>query len=320
MRFSWTSLCCVFLLTLTSIYIVLLVGDFAYSCWVTRQITAWESKQVYDEQGVRDGCQAYNRGEGDDAVLLVHGFNNSPRLWDFIAQELAEQGYHCRAMRLPGFAMTNEQYARSTIEDWIEAVQEEVATLKASHGRVHLVAHSLGAAISLVCETQKPGTFDSMSLVAPLISVSNARSPILTTRQWQWVSRLLLVFTHSTFNPFPPDIKDPNAEDYPWGVPATPRSVSAQTLQLAKQIRPLADEITVPVLMVASRQDLVVDFEASKRFFEEISTEKRWVEAIQSGHLVPLDLDRGEIVERLVGFWGELKSSPSLNQNETRTD
>ena len=80
-------------------------------------------------------------GRGDDAVLLVHGFNNSPRLWDFIAQELAEQGYHCRAMRLPGFAMTNEQYARSTIEDWIEAVQEEVATLKASHGRVHLVAH-----------------------------------------------------------------------------------------------------------------------------------------------------------------------------------
>ena len=72
MRFSWTSLCRVFLLTLTSIYIVLLVGDFAYSCWVTLQIKAWESKQVYDEQGVRDGCQAYNRGEGDDAVLLVH--------------------------------------------------------------------------------------------------------------------------------------------------------------------------------------------------------------------------------------------------------
>ena len=185
---------------------------------------------------------------------------------------------------------------------------------------MHLVAHSLGAAISLACETQKPGTFDSMSLVAPLISVSNARSPMLTTRQWQWVSRLLLVFTHSTFTPFPPDIKAPNAEDYPWGGPATPRSVSAQTLQLAKQIRPLADEITVPVLMVASRQDLVVDFEASKRFFEAISTEKRWVEAIQSGHLVPLDLDRGEIVERLVGFWDELKSRPSLSQNETQTD
>ncbi|MEC7597278.1 MAG: hypothetical protein VX936_02825, partial [Planctomycetota bacterium] len=61
-------------------------------------------------------------------------------------------------------------------------------------------------------------------------------------------------------------------------------------------------------------------FEASKRFFEAISTEKRWVEAIQSGHLVPLDLDSGEIVERLVGFWDELKSRPSLSQNETQTD
>ena len=72
--------------------------------------------------------------------------------------------------------------------------------------------------------------------------------------------------------------------------------------------------------MVASRQDLVVDFEESRRFFEAISTEKSWVEATQSGHLVPLDLDRGEIVERLVGFWGELKSSPPNNQNEARTD
>ena len=58
------------------------------------------------------------------------------------------------------------------------------------------------------------------------------------------------------------------------GCPRNATQCEQQTLQLAKQIRPLADEITVPVLMVASRQDLVVDFEASKRFFEAISTEK----------------------------------------------
>lgn len=287
----------------TTLYALVLVGDFGYSCWVSQKIAKWESQQAYDEQQVRVGCQAYSRGEGQDAVLLVHGFNDCPRLWDSIVEELVQQGYHCRAMRLPGFAMPNDEYAKATLEEWVNAIREEADALRKKHDRVHLVAHSLGSAISIDCETQHPGTFDSMSLLAPLIAVSDARSPVLTTRQWEVVGRSLLIFTQSTYNPFPPDIQDPQAVEYPWQVPGTPRSVIAQTLQVSDKIRPLASELDLPVMIVASRLDRVVDYDEARRFYERVKSEKFWMEANQSGHLVPMDQDRSKIVEAMVAFW-----------------
>lgn len=292
-----------FLLICTTLYAVVLVGDFGYSCWVSQKISAWEAEQDYDEENVRVGCQGYSRGLGEDAVLLVHGFNDCPRLWDFYVEELVDQGYHCRAMRLPGFAMPNEEYAKATLEDWVEAVREEADALRENHSRVHLVAHSLGSAISIDCEIQHPGTFDTLSLMAPLIAVSNARSPLLTTRQWQFVGRSLLVFTQSTYNLFPPDIRDPNAGDYPWRVPGTPRPVIAQTLQVSDRVRPLAGELNLPVMMVASEQDLVVDYDEARRFFEQVNSEKLWMAANESGHLIPIDQQRSEVVKAMVTFW-----------------
>ena len=291
------------LLICTTLYALVLVGDFGYSCWVSQKIAAWESQQKYNAQNVRVGCEAYHRGAGEDAVLLVHGFNDCPRLWDSYVEELVKQGYHCRAMRLPGFAMPNEEYAKATLEEWVEAVREEAQALRESHGRVHLVAHSLGSAISLDCELQHPGTFDSMNLLAPLIAVSNARSPVLTTRQWQVVGRSLLIFTQSTYNPFPPDIKDPNAGDYPWRVPGTPRSVIAQTLQVSDKVRSLAGELKLPIMIVASEQDLVVDYDEARTFYDQVKSKKLWMAANESGHLIPIDQQRSEIVQALVAFW-----------------
>ncbi len=291
------------LVVCTTLYALVLVGDFGYSCWVSQKIAKWESQQNYDEQQVRVGCQAYDRGEGQEAVLLVHGFNDCPRLWDSFVEELVQQGYHCRAMRLPGFAMPNHEYAKATLEEWVKAIQEEANALRKNHDRVHLVAHSLGSAISVDCETQHPGTFDSMSLLAPLIAVSDARSPVLTTRQWDGVGRALLIFTQATYNPFPPDMQDPQAGEYPWRVPGTPRSVIAQTLQVSDKIRSLAGELDLPVMMVASEQDLVVDFDEAKKFYEQVKSEKLWMEANQSGHLLPLDQERSKIVEAIVAFW-----------------
>ena len=296
------------LLIFVSLFLVVLIGDFAYSRWVNRRLARWESEQVYDDQGVRQGCQAFSKGEGEQAVLFVHGINDSPRLWDGYADHLSQQGYTCRAMRLPGFATRNQDYAEATLDEWVVAVGKEIDLLAKDHERIHVVAHSLGAAVCVRFESMKPGTLASLNLLAPLVEVSNRKSPVLPTRYWYQFGRVALIFTNTTYNPFGPAVNDPDSRDYPWRVDFTPRTVIDETFRLARENRGRAAQLKSPLFVAISENDDVVDADAARRFYDATQLEnKAWCDANKSAHLLPLDLDRDHILKSMLEFWSQLE-------------
>src|SRR6202011_3451084 len=55
-----------------------LCGDLLHSLlmrWLDRR---WEARIERDPEGVRVGCREFVLGDGEDAVLLVHGYGDSP--------------------------------------------------------------------------------------------------------------------------------------------------------------------------------------------------------------------------------------------------
>lgn len=283
-----------------------LIGDYVYSRQVAARIRAWEAEHRRDPNGVLEGCQAFATGAGEEVILLIHGINDSPAVWKRMAPGLAASGRRVEAMRLPGFAQPLEQYANCSMEDWTNAVDAEVQRLASRHRRVHLVCHSLGAAIALRWLQDHPADVDSITLLCPAIEVSNQRSPLLPVRWWHRISSGL-VFTRTVWSPWPPDLFDPELSLESTRTPFTPRRVIAQTFALIDANREMAERIRIPVLMVLSRKDQVIDWQAAEAFHAGLRCDPaRLCYQDQSGHVVPMDLGWETTTASIIGFLDQL--------------
>src|SRR5262249_13628170 len=84
-------------LLLAAAILVLWFGiDFAYALLMKRRYARWEAGIERDPDGVRRGCREYTVGNGDTAVLFVHGFADAPTVYQRMAPALAEKGFTCR--------------------------------------------------------------------------------------------------------------------------------------------------------------------------------------------------------------------------------
>ena len=280
-----------------------MLGDLGYSVYVARRLAAREEAIDRDDEGVESGCRGFTVGEGDTALLMIHGINSSPACFHKMAPALAEAGFTCRVMRLPGFAEPIDRYAAATKEDWLAAARREVEALRKNHRRVAVIGHSLGAAVALAPALDSPGWIDAQVLLAPGIAVSNRRSPILPTRAWHRFARHTLWFTTVTYSPFDDACRDPQGQDYPGHTLFTPQAVVEQTFQLLDANRPRAADLRAPLLVFLTRDDRVIDWQAAERFYDRAgSTPKEMCFLDNSGHAIPVDYQWEQVTTQIVRF------------------
>lgn len=153
----------------------------------------WCRSVEWSPAGVMPSAEAIFAGKGETAVLFVHGFNDVPYVWKRFVERLSEQGVSCRAMRLPG---AGERDCHPTLAGARAAVDAELKALKAAYRRVVLVGHSLGGALALDAVLRVSGASDAvlpdkLVLLAPLVEVSRARSPVFSAETWYRLLRVL---------------------------------------------------------------------------------------------------------------------------------
>jgi carboxylesterase len=269
----------------------------------------WEAGVRRDADGVREGCREFTLGEGETALLLVHGFSDSPDQFRLLAAGLAEQGFTCRAMRLPGSALPMAGYRKSTAAEWRQTIHEELQALRVRHPRVAVVAFSLGAAVAVDYLLDHPGAVDAAVLLAPLLGVCNRRSPLLSAETWYHVLDRLLLFSDRTWSAFPPDVRDPEAGLLMNADPFVPRTIYREMFGLLRRNRQRCRQFVTPLLMVLSRRDLVIDSSVAERFYQECAAPvKRLHWAEKSGHQLPLDFGWRDLVGETASFLAELPS------------
>lgn len=275
---------------LLAVAVLWIATDFAYSRIVFWQLERYEKSLSWDEQGVRRGEDAFREGEGDTAILFVHGINFSPIAFRHWGPELARRGFAVRAMRLPGFAMPVRKYAEFKYPQWVTAVDREVNALAAVHHRVVIAAHSLGAAVVIRYLLESPVRVAGVVLVAPAVEVSNARSPFLPTRFWHEFAKRATYFSRVVLSPFEYDVRD---RDVIGTIPAkqfTPRAIVDETFTLIDQNRGQARNIHVPLLMIVSSEDQVISTPAAVAYFHDWGSDQKTLQIQeQSGHMIPLD-------------------------------
>jgi carboxylesterase len=280
-----------------------LLGDFLYSRSIAWRMARWEASIERHPDGVRVGCEDFTVGRGETALLLVHGINDSPAIWKKMAPRLADHGFTCRAMRLPGFAMPIDQYSQTSDEAWVEAIAREVDELRLSHARVCIVAHSLGGAAAIAYLLDRPDKVDRCVLIAPCAAVSDRRSPLLSVRAWHKLGDATLFFTRVTETPFPNDAHDPAEQNYSSRTKYCPRQVFNELFELIDENRDRAKEFRTPLLMILSKDDQVIDWEAAYAFYKQTgSEEKRALFMKDAGHAIPVDYGWERVADEIAAF------------------
>lgn len=273
------------------IVFVWLLGDGLYASIIRRRCRRCESQQSWTSAGIRSGCEAFTLGTGKNgiAILMVHGYADSPGLFKKMAARLAaEQGWTCRAMRLPGAAEPlSRATAQADLELWRQAVDAEIAALAATHRQVWLLGHSMGAALAADAVIRQPGKVAGLIMLAPLIKVSAAKSPLgIPPRIWYRLLRRTLIFSRTVENWLAPI----NAE----GDAYLDRFVGVgyfdQVFLLIDRLAGATFPAATPVLLVAAGRDRVVDSAAALAWLAAIPVAMKETRTEPGmGHVLPVE-------------------------------
>lgn len=278
-------------------------ADYLFSRWVARRHRRWEKTLTRDADGVRLGCAAFTVGTGRDALLLIHGFADTPAVFRPMAGDLAARGWVCRAMRLPGAGETLERLGAARLADWRRAVATELAALRREYRRVFAVGHSLGGTLALDHLLRQPEDADGLVLLAPLIGISRRRSPLLPARAWFRLGQRAMFFTRAFTTVFPLDARDPQARRYTGGEKFMPVATYREMFAALDAVQGKAGALRIPLLMLLAPDDRVVDPRAAEAFFNQAAAPRKALRHLpRSGHVIPLDYDRDQAVAAIVDF------------------
>ncbi len=249
---------------------------------------------------------------GTPAVLLIHGFADGPTVFAQIAPPLAHAGFAVRAMHLDGSGVPAEEMEGTSLMRWRKNVDSEIAALHITtpDRPVWLVGHSLGAALAFDAALRPENQIAGLVLIAPLIQPSDARSPLLSSRQWFELLNETLLFSDIVESYLPPDLHDPEARAIYKTDKFIHRDIYTSLFATLDAIAPRAADWHGPLFMIISTTDQVVDPAASTRFFFAATNASpaRLAEHHSGGHVLPLDHGHDKIAKRIIRFIQEAES------------
>ena len=80
--------------------------------------------------------------DGNRAVLMLHGFGDTPQTLQYLAAYLHGQGWAVRAPLLPGHGRTLHEFSASRAEEWIAFAGAELDALRARYDTIAIVGLS----------------------------------------------------------------------------------------------------------------------------------------------------------------------------------
>ncbi|QID16942.1 acetoin dehydrogenase dihydrolipoyllysine-residue acetyltransferase subunit [Nitrogeniibacter mangrovi] len=118
------------------------------------------STQTVEVDGRR--IRYLKRGEGDQTLILIHGFGGDLNNWLFNHEPLAA-GRTVYALDLPGHGESAKDVGDGSVDTLAKTVLGFMDALDI--GSAHLAGHSMGGAVSLAIAEAAPARVDSLTLI-----------------------------------------------------------------------------------------------------------------------------------------------------------
>jgi carboxylesterase len=287
--------------------------------WIQREWRGTLSAQRFRRRfaagpdGVILGAEARTyEAPGGRAILLIHGYNDSPRSLEWVAQRLHAAGWTVRLPLLPGHGRSLEAWNEWTADEVIAHVRAEYAALAATHRRIAVGGISMGGA--LACWLAAEAEPEAVVLFAPMLFVPRQMQvAVSTARLWSLVTRYIVGGGGRS-------ILDPvsQRQQIAYGC-STRRSLEAlQRLASGTAVR--LGFVRAPVLVLQSKDDNRLPEDQSRHAFARLGATDRtvhWVEG--AGHVLTVDYGWEALADETIA-WLAARVSPTSPESAPRRD
>ena len=230
------------------------------------------------------------------ACLLIHGFTGAPKEMRWMGDYLNRQGYTSLGVRLNGHATRPEDMLRSRWTDWTVSVEDGFNLLRGVTDRIFLLGLSMGGILSLLMSTRLE--------VKGVVAMSTPFE--LPVKHPAWLIRLA-----SYVQPYMKKVRDDSVST--WfdhqalqehiSYPMNPLRSVAELQTMMGELRLALPKISVPVLLMHSKDDPYVAPGNMPRIFERLgASDKEMLWVTGSGHVATRDAAREQIFAAAAAF------------------
>lgn len=230
---------------------------------------------------------------GEVGILMIHGFTGSPSELRPVAEELHGQGWSVCAPLLPGHGTYVEEMNRCRFGQWTAAVDAALDELKSRCASIVVAGQSMGALLVLDLAARRGDEIAGVIGYAPAL---------LPTDRFGFLVPLLKHFI-KTMPKGPNDFVDKGALERLWDYEANPLPAAHELFKLAAQVRGELTQIGVPILLMHSHDDRVIDARSSQLVYDQVASAQKDLFFLEGcGHVLTLDVHWPVVAQRSIEF------------------
>ncbi len=306
-------------MTTLIVALVLVIAAFAAArsaraWWVARDVAL---RLPVGPSGIIEGAEPIVRERvgAREAVLLLHGFGDTPQTLAYLADELHARGWDVHAPLLPGHGRTLRSFASSRSQQWVGAAREALDYLLARYQRVALVGQSMGGALAAILAAERDRVV-ALALLAPYVELPPRLRRLVRHHQ------LIHVLTPVLRGNSDRSILDPAERTRSLGYRAMTPGLARELSMVAERARMALPRIRVPTLLAQSRQDNRLASAVADRAFAALGAKDKellWLEG--AGHVITVDYGREKLIETVAEWirrWADAGGA-SPYESETPT-
>jgi carboxylesterase len=257
---------------------------------------AYAARFAATPSGIVAGAEPFTlTGTNGRALLLLHGSGDTPQTLRHLAERLHAVGYTVHAPLLPGHGRSPRDFTRVSAQAYLAAARKALDQLRRDAGWIGVGGLSMGAAIAAQLAAEAADV-RVLVLLAPYLSPSTPVS---------WAARTSMLW--GLVQPYvrgrgDNSVHDPvaRAANFAYGV--FPPSALRALVDTAAVGRDALPRVTVPTLVVNSRDDNRIPEALASTATAALraETERYWVTGC--GHIITVDYCKDAVADLVLGF------------------
>ncbi len=228
------------------------------------------------------------------AIILIHGFTGSPYELEGFAEQLNHAGFTVLRSKLAGHGTTPADLNKQKETDWIKGLVAEYQQLSARYNTIYIVGISFGGVVALEAIRRK--------LIDPkgIITIS---TPVFMPKEksQKWVVPILRYLKRSVKKSW---VKPEDYGKYEeWKVyTKIPLHALYYSNKLTVMVRERLNEISLPIMIIHSKKDPVVDSLNAEYLYNRIGSSNKILELTEEPNHSIWKVNTVQIVEKIMQF------------------
>ena len=283
----------------------LALAGFAGVWWVLRGVIGRRAERRFEaayrrgHDGIILGAEPLLlSGRRPGAVLLLHGYNDSPQSVASMAAALHARGWTVRVPLLPGHGRSLPAFARSGADAWLNEARIELAALRATHTELAVGGLSMGGAIAFVLAAEHPA-------VRAVVAFAPYLHAPLPHRVVDALAAVAVLGARYVRSGGKRSIHDPLAGARMIAYRRSTPRLLAQVDHIVRIAFESLKRVKQPVLLVQSREDNRIPPHAAEEAYAQLGSEDKTLHWVKGrGHVLTMDYGHSAL-EALAADWLE---------------